>query len=60
MPTKLKSLVEEAAAANGRSINVQVVSHLEESFATPALACGPRTNVDSLANTVAERVVSKL
>jgi hypothetical protein len=32
MPTELKALVEEAAAANGRSINAEVVARLQGSL----------------------------
>lgn len=34
MPTELKTLVEEAAAANGRSINAEVVARLQGSLST--------------------------
>jgi hypothetical protein len=60
MPTELKALVEEAAAANGRSINAEVVTRLQESFATTALSSAPGMNLDSLADAIATRVAHKL
>ena len=60
MPTELKALVEEAAAANGRSINAEVVTRLQESFALPALASGAKVDVDRLADAIATRVAHML
>lgn len=34
MPTELKNLVEEAATANGRSINAEVVARLQGSLSS--------------------------
>lgn len=60
MPTELKALVEAAAAANGRSINAEVVARLQESFTAPTLASAARMNIDSLAEAIAERVATRL
>lgn len=60
MPTELKALVEEVAAANGRSINAEVLTRLQESFAAPAFASRVGMNVNTLADAIAERVASKL
>lgn len=60
MPTELKALVEEVAAANGRSINAEVLTRPQESFAAPVFASRVGMNVNTLADAIAERVASKL
>lgn len=60
MPTELKVLVEEAAAASGRSMNAEVVTRLQESCAAPVLASAPWMNLHSLADAIAAGVAHKL
>ncbi len=60
MPTELKALVDEAAIANGRSINAEVVARLQESFSPLTHSAGIGMNIDILAEAIAERVAARL
>lgn len=54
MPTELKSLIDAAAAENKRSINAEVISRLQQSFA-------PKSDLTSMtAGTLIEEIVNRL
>ncbi|MGV3655243.1 MAG: Arc family DNA-binding protein [Noviherbaspirillum sp.] len=61
MPDEIRKRVEERAAANGRSVNAEIVAILQNAVdSLPAMSSDMDKFVERMADRIAERVAEKL
>jgi hypothetical protein len=60
LPDGMRQKIMDAAQANNRSMNAEIVARLAGSFSAGAALCPLDTRIDRLADTIAEMLSAKL
>lgn len=59
MPEEMRKRIEELAKENGRSVNAEILAHLQRSLDNQAIPLGLDALADQLAEKIAQRLKDK-